>query len=176
MGRPIPRPVSPFVRYILAAPWPHATAAVSLCFAVLLTIWAMYLESGGEYESGGVICLWAVFWLVVAFFAGADGISRNREYARIFLLFERYGFRKRILECAVKSRCQRDAALRAARDAGYGIQAEKYYRELGYRWYHVLPDAAYRNPFVFLSPHYLRTSFLPGKQVRRESRQRMRSK
>lgn len=154
------------IRYILAAPWPHATAFVSVCIAACLSLWAFVLEARGEVEAGGLLCLWAVFWLLVAFFAGADGISRNREYRRLRAMFLRYGFRERILAAVARSRCQRDAAIRAASDAGYRMQAKAFFRSLGYRWYHILPDVVVRNPFVFLSPRFLRTSFMPGKQGR----------
>lgn len=161
------------LRYLLAAPWPHATALVSLCIAAVLTVCGFTLEAEGEFRLGGAVCLWAVFWLVVAFFAGADGISRNREYRRLRRMFMRYGVSERILETVARSRCQRDAALRAAEDVGARARAEAYFRSLGYRWYHILPDAVVRNPFVFLSPSFLRTSFMPGKRIRR---QRIRSK
>jgi len=65
-----------------------------------------------------------------------------------------------------RSRCQRDAALHAARETGHLDKARSYFRGLGYRWYHILPDLVVRNPFAFASPAFLRTSFLPGKKMR----------
>ncbi len=111
--------------------------------------------------------LWSVGWLIVCLFAFADGLARHREYRRIKSQLARHGYNVRILQPLARSRCQRDAALQAARESGYFRQACAYYRALGYRWYHILPDRVLRNPLIFLSPDFLRASFLPGKRCRR---------
>ena len=41
------------------------------------------------------------------------------------------------------SRCQRNAASCAAYDVGLGNLGREYFYELGYRWYHVLPDGTF---------------------------------
>jgi hypothetical protein len=97
-------------------------------------------------------------------------VSRYREYRRIKAMLLRYGFSERILEPLARSRCQRDAALLAANEAGHGDCARAYFTALGYRWYHILPDSVVTNPLAFLRPSFLRSSFLPGKKgLRREA-------
>ncbi|RWU02792.1 hypothetical protein DWB63_14640 [Pseudodesulfovibrio sp. S3] len=122
--------------------------------------------SAGNIPEAAAFGWWGLCWLVVAFFAVADGVSRHREYKRIKFMFKRYGFSERILKPLARSRCQRDAALHAARETGHFDQARSYFRELGYRWYHILPDYVIRNPFAFISPTFLRSSFMPGKKAR----------
>jgi len=75
----------------------------------------------------------------------------------------RYGFRPRIFKPVATSRCQRDAALHAARKTGVTRQTKAYFAQMGYRWYHILPDQIVRNPLSFFSPSFLRTTFLPAK-------------
>lgn len=152
--------------YLRSAPWPHGTALGSLLLAAFLAwnAWRL-LGENHEYEATALI-LWALGWLTVALFACADGIARHREYQRIKAMLQRHGYNERIMQPVSRSRCQRDAAMLAAREVGHCRQTAAYFRALGYRWYHILPDMVRRNPFAFLSPRFLRTSFLPGKKSR----------
>ena len=109
---------------------------------------------------------WGLCWIVVSLFALADGVSRHRECLRIKGMFLKYGYSERILEPLKRSRCQRDAALFAAKEVGHEESAREYFTRLGYRWYHILPDSVMRNPLAFLSPRFLRSSFMPGKKAR----------
>ena len=78
-----------------------------------------------------------------------SGLSYSRQSAR---------------QTVASSRCQRDAALLAARQAGCRDQARRVFRDLGYRWYHILPDAIVANPLYFFHPRFLRSTFVPGKR------------
>ncbi|QJB58330.1 hypothetical protein HFN16_01640 [Pseudodesulfovibrio sp. zrk46] len=122
--------------------------------------------TGGDLPQAVVLGCWGGGWLVVALFALADAVSRHREYKRIKAMFVRFGYRERILRPLARSRCQRDAAIFAADETGHGDTARQYFSKLGYRWYHIMPDLVVRNPFAFLSPSFLRSSFLPGKKAR----------
>lgn len=153
-------------RYIKAAPWPYMTGLASLLVAVGLKSAGLIQWAGGDTPQAVVLGCWGGGWLVVALFAVADGISRHREYKRIKAMFHKFGYKERILEPLARSRCQRDAALFAADETGYGPRARAYFAQLGYRWYHILPDTVMRNPLVFLRPSFLRSSFLPGKKAR----------
>lgn len=151
-------------RYVKAAPWPYVTGAVALLAAFVLKGAGAAQWASGDASGGAVLCWWGGGWLVVAFFALADGVSRHREYRRIKAMLLKYGFSERILRPLARSRCQRDAALHAARETGHLDSARAYFHGLGYRWYHILPDMVVRNPLAFASPAFLRTSFLPGKK------------
>ena len=154
------------LRHVQAAPWPYLTGTGSLvvAFGVRGAGWGQ--GWAGKAAEAAALGWWGVCWLVVACFAVADGVSRHREYRRIKAMFRRYGFSERILKPLARSRCQRDAALHAARETGHFEAARSYFRALGYRWYHILPDLVVRNPLAFLSPVFLRNSFLPGKKLR----------
>lgn len=153
-------------RFIMAAPWPYMTGLGALLLAFGLKTAGVTHWTSGDLAAATALGWWGLCWLVVAAFALADGVSRHREYKRIKAMFVKYGFSERILKPLARSRCQRDAALHAARETGHLEKARSYFRGLGYRWYHILPDLVVRNPFAFASPTFLRTSFMPGKKAR----------
>ncbi|SFL95660.1 hypothetical protein SAMN05421830_11027 [Desulfomicrobium norvegicum] len=159
--------LSELFRYLRVAPFPHLTtlkvsalAALSGCEAWLFLeqpefSWAAWVWIGltGLFAWGVVLCQ-------------ADAFSRYREFKRLRRLLRRYGFRPGLFRLVAASRCQRDAALLAARETGCRAQARHVFRELGYRWYHVLPDAIVANPFIFFHPRFLRSTFVPGKRTK----------
>jgi hypothetical protein len=154
------------IRFMQAAPWPYLTCVMSLLLA--LALGSLGLTHMAEANHGRALLFggWGGGWLVVALFAMADGLSRYREYRRIKAMLLRYGYSPRILEPLARSRCQRDAALLAASEAGHRDSARAYFQALGYRWYHILPDSVVRNPLAFVRPDFLRSSFLPGRKAR----------
>jgi len=151
-------------RFAKAAPWPYVTGVGALFTALLFKGMGVSLWIQGNPFQASLFALWGFGWLGIAGFAFADGISRHREYRRIKAMLLKFGYSERIFEPLASSRCQRDAALFAADETGHGVSARAYFYLLGYRWYHVLPDKVVRNPFVFLCPDFLRSSFLPGKK------------
>jgi len=154
---------SRLMRSLRAAPWPLTTGSVSLGLGLALKGAGAASWVQGDVGLAVILGSWGAGWLVVALFALADAAARYREYRRIRSILLRYGYKDRILKPLSTSRCQRDAALLAARETGHGGRARAYFTSLGYRWYHILPDRVVRNPFLFLRPGFLRSSFLPGK-------------
>ncbi|UZP68702.1 hypothetical protein N1030_06955 [Desulfovibrio mangrovi] len=152
-------------RYVRVAPFPHMTT-ISMAGLSLLC----GAEASLESDSGNRF-LAAVFWVLSALFAWgillcqADALSRFREFERVRATLRRYGFKPRILRPVSSSRCQRDAALLAASETGFRAQAHRYFRELGYRWYHILPDRIVANPLYFFHPDFLRSTFLPRRST-----------
>lgn len=152
-------------RYLLVAPFPHLTTLKVSGLALLSWGEARVMMDQSEMD------FWAFGWLLLVglFVWGvvlcqADALSRYREYRRMRTLLKRYGFRTRIFCLFASSRCQRDAALFAACEAGCSREARSYFRMLGYRWYHILPDAIIANPLFFFHPRFLRSTFLPRKR------------
>lgn len=140
--------------YLSATPLPHAFAAACMLAAAGGGVAALKAREESGLLAAGYGCL--SLWLTaVACFALADALSRYRECLRLVRLFRRYGFRTRLLRPLASSRCQRDAALAAAARCGVRTRTRAYFRGLGYRWYHLLPDPVMRNPFLFLHPGFL---------------------
>lgn len=153
-------------RYLRAAPFPHLTTVT----ISRLAIWAggkahCLLIQAEESWMVGVWMLLAVFLVWGAILCQADALSRYREFKRVRGILARYGFRPRVFGLLASSRCQRDAALLAARETGCRAQARRFFQEMGYRWYHILPDAIVANPLAFFHPWFLRSTFVPGKNT-----------
>ncbi|MCK9239372.1 hypothetical protein [Desulfocurvus sp.] len=170
---PAPGPRSPAapapplpLRYLRASPLPHATALASAAVCTALALAALGHLDEARHRAASACAVLAAGWLGLACICLLDGFSRFREYRRIKAMLSRHGWNRRIFALVAGSRCQRDAALQAAREAGHGCRARRLFHAMGYRWYHLLPDAVARNPLRFFQPRFLRSSFLPGKAPR----------
>lgn len=154
------------LRYVQAAPFPHLTSLKISSLAVLTGVEAQVLLA--EAERSGVVWLGLtglLIWGVLL--CQADAFSRYREFTRLRAILWRYGFKPRVFRVLAASRCQRDAALLAAREAGCQAQARGLFYQWGYRWYHIMPDTIMDNPLHFFSPRFLRGTFIPGKAGKR---------
>jgi hypothetical protein len=93
--------------------------------------------------------------------AQLDARSRYQNYKLLRDQFYFYGFQPRIVRPFAPSRCQRDAVKVAASQVGYSSICNRYFYDLGYRWYHVLPDFVIKNPaFLFYKKFWLTTLFV----------------
>lgn len=145
-----------------AAPLPAGFCTLSLALGCVLACLALWADHSGP-DLG--LTTKSLFCFSVALCSAADSVCRYREYRRFKRLFRRYGFRPRIASQGASSRCQRDAILTAAADTGHLHQAELFFHSLGYRWYHLLPDTILVEPWRFFSPRFLKSTFLPGKNI-----------
>ncbi|MEG6550811.1 hypothetical protein V6C53_11285 [Desulfocurvibacter africanus] len=137
---------------IRAAPWPS-------CFAVLFALSALLLPCLLKEYS-----YWMKLPAMLTSLGGSllsvlDGRGRYSEYRRVLKLLRRYGFKRKIFHSMSRSRCQRDAALLAARQTGHLHSAKDFYRACGYRWFHLLPDDLVEEPRRYLSVGYLKGTF-----------------
>jgi len=149
------------------APLPHATGSVSALVGAGMAQRSLDLLAEGALLAGIGLALPASGWLCLALLCLADGFCRYREYQRLKGALARRGFHPRLLGPVSTSRCQRDAALAAARELGHLVRARAHFRGLGYRWYHLLPDGTVDNPLRFFDPAFLKSTFLPGKAPER---------
>lgn len=87
-------------------------------------------------------------------FAVLDARSRYQDYKKAKDLFFKNGFKPRIANLFIHSRCQREAVLVAARDLGLTPLLSRYYLKKGYRWYHILPNFTFKRPGIFFTIKY----------------------
>lgn len=146
------------------APLPHATGGASALIGTGFFSTGVDILAEGALLAGLTCLVPATGWYGLALLCCADGYSRYREYVRLTRLLRKWGFTPRLLRPVASSRCQRDAAVQASAQLGRGQCARRYFRSLGYRWYHILPDKVADNPLRFFDPHFLRATFLPGKR------------
>ena len=128
-----------------------------------------YLEKAWvNQDSYWIIGFWVwsfMFSFVHIFLVLADGWSRYQNYKRAKDLFYSHGFRPRIAQLYISSKCQRNAALEAAKELGIKSQVENYYKKQGVKWYHYIPYFMVQNPLFFLSSHFWNRTFLEKRYV-----------
>ena len=99
---------------------------------------------------------------LLTIFTQLDARSRYQEFKKVRDQLILFGVNRRIFKSVSGSRCQRGAALAAARQLGVAKQCSDYFRAVGYRWYHLTPDFLARQPETLLSTGFWRaTFFLP---------------
>lgn len=145
--------------YIQVAPFPHSSAAIFGITGIIACNAAIRRFSRRNHVVGVAYSFGAMLSLGIAVFAEADARSRFQEYKRIRAVLVRSGWKQRIIEPVSYSRCQRDTALVAATRAGYGAEITQFFRNKGYRWYHIIPDALLKKPTYMFSRQFVRSSF-----------------
>ena len=155
-----------------ATPLPHLTASLASGISLFMLFNAAESWNRGLNPLAFIYCLFAVASANAAWISLADGYKRYMEFRRLKHLLLRHGCRSMIFRAGSSSRCQRDAAMAAAKETGYRAQAEHYYRSRGYRWYHLLPDGAAEDPCFLISPRFIKATLMPRK---RPSRRKCRS-
>ncbi len=140
------------------APFPHASACLFTVLAIL-SITQAIIACGPHPVHGWVWMGAALTSFGIAVFAEADAASRLREYQRLLRLLRDHGWQERFVRPIAASRCQRDAAAAAAATAGCRREINALFRRMGYRWYHLLPDAVFHNPRYLATGRFLRCAF-----------------
>jgi len=96
----------------------------------------------------------AGYGLVLPFFAQLDAASRYQDYKKVKDLLYETGFKPRVVQLFMNSRCQRDAVKVAARDLGLTQVLIVYYKTKGYAWFHLLPEFVFKKPMVVFTKRY----------------------
>jgi len=91
--------------------------------------------------------------------AELDAYSRFQNYKQIKDQIYINGYQHRLVKPLSKSSCQRSAAILAGNELGFGNEVREYFFRCGYKWYHVIPDFVFSNPFLFFTPLFWRTTF-----------------
>jgi hypothetical protein len=141
-------------------------------FLFILEAWIYGLQLYNALLYRGIIAI--LFWLccflfsfVHIFLVLADGWSRFQNYKRAKDQFFIHGFNRRICDTYIVSKCQRIAALVAAKELGIEDNVVKYYEEKGVKWYHFIPYFMIKEPlFLFKKKFWNRTFLEPRYQSR----------
>jgi hypothetical protein len=89
-----------------------------------------------------------------------DGWSRFQDYKKAKDLFFAYGFQSRIAHRFIGSKCQRNAALQAARELGMEPELKEYYSKKGVKWYHYIPYFMVKDPLFLIRKFFWQRTFL----------------
>jgi hypothetical protein len=136
---------------------------MTLAEIVLLCMLSLYFSIFAEDAVWGLSELLLVsFFTVLPLFSQLDVRSRYQNYKQLKDQLFLYGFDRRIFKPILQSRCQRDAALAAAEELGYGERCRAYFKTCGYRWFHLVPDFVFRTPrFLLTRAFWRKTFFMP---------------
>lgn len=116
-------------------------------------------------RSGNVF--WIVFWVIFFLFSFVhifltimDGWSRFQDYKKAKDLFFSYGLHPRIADRFIGSKCQRNAALQAARELSMEDELKIYYQKRGVQWYHYVPYFMVQDPLFLIRKTFWQRTFM----------------
>jgi len=101
-----------------------------------------------------------IFSFVHIFLVMMDGWSRYQNYKRAKDQFYIYGFKERICNLYMGSKCQRIAALVAAKELGIENEVEQHYSSKGVKWYHYIPYFMVNDHWFLFKKYFWKRSFL----------------
>jgi len=102
-------------------------------------------------------CLFGYFSLygfTLLFFSQLDARSRFQNYKQAKDKIYEHGFQNRIIKPFAYSRCQREAILMAAKCLNKEKECRMLFKEMGFKWYHILPRILLQHPSFFFSKKY----------------------
>lgn len=121
------------------------------------------LKASFSQDAIGSTIFWFVCFLfsfVHIFLVIMDGWSRYQNYKRAKDQFYVYGFTKRISNLYIGSKCQRIAALVAAKELGIEDQVNEYYISKGIKWHHYIPYFIVKDPLFLFKKYFWKRTFL----------------
>ena len=156
----LPRQPHPFHSYYRVGRLLHGSLIL-----FFLESWIYWLMLRQAWESGSLF--WIMFWIAFFLFSFLhiflvimDGWSRYQDYKKAKDLFFTYRFNRRIAERYIGSKCQRNAALQAARELGMEAEVREYYGNRGVKWYHYVPYFMVRDPYFLIRKAFWQRTFL----------------
>lgn len=156
----IPKQRSLWISYIVCS---RLLIASSLLF--VMESYLYYLPLERHITKGNLI--WSGYWLFMFLFAFfhiflvfADAWSRFQNYKRIKDQFYYFGYKTRIVNQYIGSKCQRLAVETAADELGYGDEVRAHFKSMGYRWYHIIPSFMVQDPLFIFKRYYWKRTFV----------------
>ncbi|MCP3875424.1 MAG: hypothetical protein GY699_20000 [Desulfobacteraceae bacterium] len=141
-------------RYVKIAKLLHLITLIALVLFLVfgkMAITALGNGQGIHFFIYGCITAYGIILIV---FAQLDALSRFQNYKLAKDLFFENGYKNRIVNLFVNSRCQREAIKIAAIDLNIDKELTAYYANLGYRWFDVIPDVVIQKPGILFTRLY----------------------
>lgn len=156
----LPEQPNRWVSYWVAGKLIHISVAIFIIESYVFGI--LFMES---YSNTSFF--WIIFWGVLfgfsfihIFLVLADGWSRFQDYKRAKDQLFFYGFHNKLINQYAHSQCQRAAFSTAAKELGFAKETKEHFYNLGYRWYHFIPDYIMKDPFFFYKKYFWKRTFL----------------
>lgn len=134
------------VNFVRATPSQQLLAAINLAGATVPRYLVGESISQRNDEVGAIfLTVSTLINLSVLGFNEVLAVGNYLIYRQVRQALARHGWDERIIEPKSYSWCQRNAARTAAIDNGYGDEINQYFREQGYKWYHIIPYTRSKN-------------------------------
>ncbi len=101
-----------------------------------------------------------MFSFIHIFLVVMDSWSRFQDYKKAKDLFYVYGIRPRTADRFIGSKCQRNAALQAARELGLEDELKEQFQDRGVRWFHYIPYFMVSDPYFMIRKAFWQRTFL----------------
>ncbi len=137
-----------FLRYFKVGAFLHFISFLSVLILVVSARIAIGFYEEELYLKSYIWMALALWAFTIPFFSQLDAYGRYQNYKQIKDALYEMSFDRRLIRPFMYSKCQRDAVIIAGDDLGSGNEIRAFYRDQGYRWYHILPDAFVQNPLV----------------------------
>ncbi|WP_339697437.1 hypothetical protein [uncultured Marixanthomonas sp.] len=132
-----------------------------ILFIIESWVYGVQLMEAWNNASVYIVAIWAwcfLFSFIHIYLVIMDGWSRYQNYKRAKDQFFIHGFRPRIADIYIVSKCQRMAAETAAEELGIKEEVKAYYKSCGVKWYHYIPYFMVKEPlFMFKKDFWSRT-------------------
>jgi len=151
-----------FIRYLQTGYLLHLMAISSIFLTYFFgRKFLVLLNNQGSTWSLLIYGFLTLYFFTLIFFSLLDARSRYQNYKMAKDRLFNYGFDARLLKPFVYSRCQRDAIGVAVKDLGLQSEWVKLKYEMGFRWYHLLPDMVVKHPrLLFTKDYWSKTLFV----------------
>ena len=142
--------------------WLLLSAFAGLLWSGVFTGLAVFLSADDRMAMASGSVIMGINGLIMTAIALKDAWCRFQNYKLAKDLFFENGFNTKIAQLFIKSRCQREAVWVAARDLGMAPALERYFQQMGYQWYHLVPDRLLEKPGILFSLRFWqKTMFVP---------------
>jgi len=145
--------------YLLAGRLLHIITIIELMIIIVFIPILYKIDTTQDILLTGLRYYAMAFLASLPIFSQLDARSRYQNYKQIKDQIFIYGFDTRILKLVLKSKCQRDAATVSASELGLKKECIKYFKSIGYKWYHLLPDFIFSKPQFLFSKYFWNTTF-----------------
>ena len=137
-----------FLRFIKVGAFLHVMSVASVIIMFISSRIAFEFYHDGLVAHAVIWAAVAAWALTVPFFSELDALGRYQNYKQIKDSMYEMGYDHRLVRPFIHSKCQRDAVVAAGEDLGCEHEIKMFFKDQGYRWYHILPDAFVKNPLV----------------------------
>lgn len=145
-----------FIRYVKIGAFLHLMAFLGITLFIVSFKVSLFYFAQEQMFSGYSWAFLALCFFTVPFFAEFDAYGRYQNYKQIKDALFDLGYDPRLIRPFMYSKCQRDAVIVAAEDLHHQKKVKVFFYAMGYRSFHILPDAFNKNPLVLFNKHFWR--------------------